>query len=190
MIIIIMIIMDIVNIYHDDNRDNFDDIAATSQKKTVLKRKKGKHREVFDEGINLCCQTQTYDWSHLLSKVRGNRYSPSWKGRSWWYSSGFRGFAPIIIIIIIITVIIGIGITITITIGPGGIVLDSGSLSPGGGFPCPHSLLDEQDAEVVFFLPKQKNANLSTFVFFTIKDVSQVRIRVQGPTPQSSMQSM
>ena len=69
MIIIIMIIMDIVNIYHDDNRDNFDDIAATSQKKTVLKRKKGKHREVFDEGINLCCQTQTYDWSHLLSKV-------------------------------------------------------------------------------------------------------------------------
>ena len=103
--------------------------------------------------------------SHLLSQVRGNRYSPSWKGRSWWYSSGFRGFAAIIIIIIIITVIIGIGITITITIGPGGTVLDSGSLSPGGGFPCPHSLLDEQDAEVVFFLPKQKKCKF-VYVFF------------------------
>ena len=52
-------------------------------------------------------------------------------------------------------------------------------MSPGGGFPLPHNLLDEHDAEVGRFFSQSIPEMLS-----------KVRIRVQGPTPQSSMQSM
>ena len=129
-----------------------DDIAATSTKRTGLKkRKRRRHREVFVEG--------------MISV----KYKPN----------------EIVCLVVIQTSVIPFtprsGGSDTAQAGKGGSAgKDSGGLSPGVGFPLPHNLLEEQhDAEVVFFV----------IFFFKLRCFSQVRIRVQGPTPQSSMQS-
>ena len=61
------------------------------------------------------------------------------------------------------------------------------SLSPGLA-PAGHMLLDDHDAEVSWRdLQKLERDNLPRLD--RLKCLVQVRIRVQGPTPQSSMQS-
>ena len=100
-----------------------DDVAATSTKRTGLKkRKRRRHREVFVEG--------------MISV----KYKPNEVGGLVVIQTSVIPFPP------------RSGGSDTAQAGKGGSAgKDSGGLSPGVGFPLPHNLLEEQhDAEVGF----------------------------------------